>query len=224
MNNWTLVYEGFEPSKESLREALCTLGNGYFATRGAAPESEADEIHYPGTYLAGGYNRLKTDIAGRVVENEDLVNMPNWLLTRFRPEGGDWFNLMSVEILSYRQELDIKEGVLSRSVRFRDKQKRETTVIERRRFVHIATMHLAGLEITVIPENWTGRIQIHSGLDGTVINAGVERYKQLNSKHLEPVKSGSVNDDMFICSFRPINHLSVWLRPQGCVFFLMMNP
>jgi hypothetical protein len=54
--------------------------------RGGA-ESEADTIHYPGTYLAGGYNRLKTEIAGRVIENEDLVNMPNWLLTRFRPEG-----------------------------------------------------------------------------------------------------------------------------------------
>ena len=38
-----------------LREALCTLGNGYFATRGAAEEADADEIHYPGTYLAGGY-------------------------------------------------------------------------------------------------------------------------------------------------------------------------
>jgi len=195
MNNWTLVYEGFEPSQEGLREALCTLGNGYFATRGAAAESEADEIHYPGTYLAGGYNRLKTEIAGRVVENEDLVNMPNWLLTKFRPEGGDWFNLMSGEILSYRQELDMKDGLLLRRVRFRDKQKRETTFLERR-FVHMAKMHLAGIEITVIPENWSGRIQIHTALDGTVINAGVERYKQLNSKHLEPVKSGSVNNDI----------------------------
>jgi len=54
MNSWKLIYEDFQPSKESLREALCTLGNGYFATRGAAPESEADKIHYPGTYLAGG--------------------------------------------------------------------------------------------------------------------------------------------------------------------------
>jgi len=195
MNNWTLVYEGFEPSQEGLREALCTLGNGYFATRGAAAESEADEIHYPGTYLAGGYNRLKTEIAGRVVENEDLVNMPNWLLTKFRPEEGDWFNLMSGEILSYRQELDMKDGLLLRRVRFRDKQKRETTFLERR-FVHMAKMHLAGIEITVIPENWSGRIQIHTALDGTVINAGVERYKQLNSKHLEPVKSGSVNNDI----------------------------
>ena len=29
------------------------------------PEAVADDIHYPGTYLAGGYNRLRTDIAGQ---------------------------------------------------------------------------------------------------------------------------------------------------------------
>ena len=31
---WSLVYEGFDPAREGIREALCTLGNGYFATRG----------------------------------------------------------------------------------------------------------------------------------------------------------------------------------------------
>ena len=195
MNNWTLAYEGFDPSKESLREALCTLGNGYFTARGAAPESSADEIHYPGTYLAGGYNRLETEIAGRVVENEDLVNMPNWLFFTFRPENGDWFNLMSVDIVSYRQELNIKHGILTRSVRFRDKQNRETTLTVRR-MVHMANMHLAALEATITPENWSGRIQVRSGLDGTVINAGVERYKQLNSKHLEPLETGAADDDV----------------------------
>lgn len=195
MNAWTLVYEGFDPSRENLREALCTVGNGYFATRGAAPESRADEIHYPGTYLAGGYNRLQTDLAGRMVENEDLVNMPNWLLTRFRPEGGVWFNLLSVDILSYHQELNLKAGVLTRTVRFRDRQDRETTLIQRR-FVHMEQMHLAALETTIIPENWDGRIQVLSALDGTVINAGVERYKQLNSKHLQPVSTGAVNDEI----------------------------
>lgn len=194
MNNWIHTYDGFEPEKENLREAICTLGNGYFATRGAAPESEADDTHYPGTYLAGGYNRLKTEIAGRVIENEDLVNMPNWLILKFRPEGGDWFNLMSVDILSYKQEIDMKHGILTRTVRFRDKQGRETTVTNRR-IVHMGNMHLAALVTTIIPENWSGRMDVRSALDGTVINAGVERYKQLNNKHLEPLKTGTVDKD-----------------------------
>jgi len=194
MNSWILAYDKFDPEKESLREALCTLGNGYFATRGAAPESPADDIHYPGTYLAGGYNRVKTDIAGRVVENEDLVNMPNWLPVRFRFEGAGWLNLLSVDILSYRQELHLKEGILSRKMRFRDKQDRESTLVQRR-FVHMEHMHIAAVETTIVPENWSGRIQIFSGLDGTVINAGVERYKQLNGKHLKPIRSGAVDEE-----------------------------
>ncbi len=194
MSPWALVYDEFDPKTESLRESLCTLGNGYFATRGAAPESEADAIHYPGTYLAGGYNRLKTEIAGRVIENEDLVNMPNWLVTKFRPEGGDWFNLQSVDILFYRQELNLKNGLLSRTVKIRDKQNRKTFIIQRR-FVHMDHMHLAALETTIIPENWAGRIQVLSSIDGSVINAGVERYKQLNSKHLEPVRSQELDNE-----------------------------
>ena len=104
MTSWSLVYEGFDPSQEGLREALCTLGNGHFATRGAAEFAEADGVHYPGTYLAGCYNRLKTEINGHVIENEDLVNLPNWLLLTFRIGDGAWFHLKQVDILAYRQE------------------------------------------------------------------------------------------------------------------------
>ena len=136
MSNWLLQYEGFDPDQEKLREALCTLGNGYFATRGAAEEAIADPIHYPATYIAGGYNQLNTEVAGRTIANEDLVNFPNWLRLTFRIENGDWFNIMAVEILSYRQELNLKIGVLMKSVRFRDKQGRETTVVSRR-LVHM---------------------------------------------------------------------------------------
>ena len=34
------------------------------------------------------YNRLTTSLAGREIENEDLVNLPNWLPLSFRIEEG----------------------------------------------------------------------------------------------------------------------------------------
>ena len=83
-DQWTLVYEGYRPEDEGLREALCAVGNGYFMTRGACAQSSADRVHYPGTYLAGGFNRLVSAVAGRTIENEDLVNLPNWLPLTFR--------------------------------------------------------------------------------------------------------------------------------------------
>jgi alpha,alpha-trehalase len=195
MSDWTLVYEGFEPAREGLREALCTLGNGYFATRGAAAEAVADDIHYPGTYLAGGYNRLQTEMAGRTIENEDLVNLPNWLALTFRIEDGAWFDLMSVELLDYRQELDLRGGLLRRRVRFRDKQGRQSLLLSRR-LVHMGRPHLAALETTLTAENWSGRVEWRSALDGRGINAGVKRYRNLNSKHLEPLQTGVIGDEM----------------------------
>jgi trehalose/maltose hydrolase-like predicted phosphorylase len=72
VTEWTLRYDGYSPREEGLREALCTTGNGYFATRGAAPELAADGTHYPGTYIAGCFNELRTEVAGRTVENECL--------------------------------------------------------------------------------------------------------------------------------------------------------
>jgi trehalose/maltose hydrolase-like predicted phosphorylase len=107
---WTLTYDGFDPASERLREALCTLGNGYFATRGAAPEAAAGDVHYPGTYVAGCYNRAVSRVGGREVENEDLVNLPNWLPLTFRAQGGDWLDLSRQEVLGLRQELDDLEG------------------------------------------------------------------------------------------------------------------
>jgi alpha,alpha-trehalase len=195
--HWLFSYEGFEPAKEGLREALCTLGNGYFATRGAAPESSADETHYPGTYLAGGYNRLKTDLAGRVVENEDLVNMPNWLPLTFRLEGGDWFNAHAVKLLEYQQVLDMARGLLLRTVRFQDKQGRRTRV-EQRRFVHMRDKHMAGQELVLVPENWSGRVHLRSALDGQVVNGGVPRYRQLNCKHLRSLVTEEVDAETLL--------------------------
>ena len=191
---WVMAYEGFNPEQEGLREALCTLGNGYFATRGAAPESTADDIHYPGTYVTGCYNRLKTRVAGQTIENESLVNVPNWLPVKFRFQNGDWFNVEKVNVLEYRQELNIRQGVLSRLVRFADEKDRRTRIFQRR-FVSMANSHLAGLETTIVAENWSGHVLVHSALDGQVTNNGVKRYRQLNSRHLTPVETESTNSE-----------------------------
>ena len=194
MSGWKLTYDTWNPDQQPLREALCTLGNGYFATRGAAEESQAGTPHYPGTYLAGGYNRLTTEVKGRLVENEDLVNWPNWLCLTFRPEGGAWLDLTTFEILEFRQELDLKRGVLQRKIRFRDPDGKETTLLSRR-IVNMGEPHMAAVEWTLTPHNWSGVAEIRTGLDGTVSNAGVARYRELNSRHLEYEESGPTGED-----------------------------
>jgi len=191
---WSLVFEDFDPPRERIRETLCTLGKGYFATRAAAVWARADENHYPGTYLAGGYNRLRTDIAGRVVENEDLVNFPNWLALNFRIGDQDWFDPNTVRLMSYRQELDLRRGLLLRTIRFEDAQGRRS-LLQEQRLVSMADMHLGALELTLTAENWSGPVTVRSGIDGRVVNAGAALYRKFNNKHLEPLASEIVGDD-----------------------------
>lgn len=183
-DEWVLRYEGLDPKQEGLREALCTLGNGVFATRGAAEEQQAGAVSYPGTYIGGVYNQLSSEVAGQTVVNEDLVNCPNWLWLTFRPADGPWLDLWTADVSEYAQELDLRSGILTRAFRVRDERGRVTRLVSRR-FVHMGSPNLAALSWELTPENWSGEVIIRAGLDGSVTNAGVARYRQLSGKHLE---------------------------------------
>jgi alpha,alpha-trehalase len=202
-DGWSLLYQDYEAAAEGRRETLCALGNGYFVTRAAAPDSAADGVHYPGTYLAGGYDRRVSEVGGRRIENEDLVNVPNWLPLSVRIDDGDWLHCDRAEVLDYRQELDLKRGLLLRSLRLRDHLGRITRWNEQR-FVSMDDRHIAALAVTVTAENWAGRLTVRSALDGTVTNGGVARYRDLESRHLEPVASAEVADDVIFLQSRMI--------------------
>jgi beta-phosphoglucomutase family hydrolase len=189
---WRLRYVGFDPATEPLREALCTLGNGYWATRGAAPEVDATSPHYPGTYLAGVYNRLRTQVNGSSTEDESLVNCPNWLPLTFRIGGdenrGDadtWFDVDTAELLDYEQTLDLGRAVLTRAFRTRDSAGRITRITQQR-FVSQHDGKVAGLEATFEAENWSGSLIVRSALEGRVANRNVPEYRLLADTHLVP--------------------------------------
>ncbi|MGO4784310.1 glycoside hydrolase family 65 protein [Cryobacterium sp. W22_MBD10_FK3] len=208
---WLLRFDGFDPAAEGHREALCTLGNGYWGTRGAAPEARTDSVHYPGTYLAGVYNPLSTEVhrgeaAGgeHVRDDEHMVNAPNWLSLWFRTGGGPgsssvgdfaapdtgWFHPETADLLDYSQELDLRRGLLTRLMRFRDPRGRITRV-QSRRFVSQAAPHVAVLETTFVAEDWSGPLTVRSAIDGRVANRNVTSDRLLAHLHLIP---GSTRD------------------------------
>ena len=185
MSDFLLVYEGFEPAEEGLREALTSTGNGYFCTRGCAEWEDANDTHYPGTYAHGVYNRRTTVMGIHPVPNEDLVNLPNWLVLKLRIEGDQPFRLTEVELLSYRHAYDIRNALVLRELCFRDRAGRETS-LRSRRFVSMHRMHQGAIAWDLTPENWSGQVEVVSALDGRVVNQGVARYRQLEGRHLDP--------------------------------------
>jgi trehalose/maltose hydrolase-like predicted phosphorylase len=195
VDGFLLAYDGFDPGAEGLREALTSTGNGYLCTRGAAEWEDADGVHYPGTYVHGGYNRETTILGGLPVLNEDLVNLPNWLVLGLRIEGEDAIRIADVELLGYRHELDIRYATVVRHLRFRDRAGRQTT-LRSRRFVSMADAHHAGIEWALVPENWSGRVEVVTAIDGRVRNGGVARYQQLEGRHLSPVSPRTLGPEV----------------------------
>ncbi len=183
-SEFMLVYDGFDPSGEGLREALTSTGNGYFCARGFAEWEDADDVHYPGMYAHGVYNRESTIVGGRSVPNEDLVNLPRCLALKLVIEEEDPIRLSNVELLSYRHSYDVRYALLTRELRFRDRTGRETSLTSRR-FVSMGRMHLGALEWEIVAENWSGRAKVLSVVDGRVLNRGVARYQQLWGRHLD---------------------------------------
>jgi trehalose/maltose hydrolase-like predicted phosphorylase len=196
-----LVYDGFDPAEEGLREALTSTGNGYFCTRGCAEWEDADDTHYPGTYAHGVYNRETTVMGGHPVPNEDLVNLPNWLVLKLRIDGEEPFRLADVELLSYRHEYDCRNAVVLRELRFRDRAGRETSLTSRR-FVSMHRMHQAAIAWDLTAANWSGPVEVVSALDGRVVNQGVARYRQLEGRHLDPQGPRVAGDDVIALKAR----------------------
>jgi trehalose/maltose hydrolase-like predicted phosphorylase len=190
----TLSYDDFDAESEGLREALTSTGNGYFCSRGAAEWEDAGTVHYPGTYAHGCLNRETTIFGGTPVLNEDLVNLPNWLVLKLRIEGDEAIRLDNVKLLSYRHDYDIRRAMVQRELRFRDHVGRETT-LRSRRFVSMAHSHQAAIEFTFTPENWSGRAEVVSALDGRVINQMVARYQDLEGRHLDPVSPRTFGEE-----------------------------
>jgi beta-phosphoglucomutase family hydrolase len=200
--NWTVTYDDYAPEHEMKRESLCAMGNGKFCTRGTEVSAQSDDNHYPGTYVAGGYNSIWLESGGSRFEREELVNMPNWLCLTFKilpndnneKQDAEWFSIDKVEILEYKQTLNLKEGILYRDMQVKDKHGRETK-ISARHFVHMKYSHLAGLDYVIEPLNWSGKVVVRSAIDGSILNSGDQIDPKFKAnKHLTTLDRNAKDD------------------------------
>ena len=194
---WTFGYTGFEPENEKLRETLTTVGNGYLGVRGALETERAGTLSYPGTYLAGIFNKTPTRLHGRDIYNNDLVNCPNWLLLELRIGKGAFVSPFSMNILSYRHELCMKNGSMHRDMVVQDQLGRIVR-IHSVRFASMAHPHLLALRFSIEPVNFSAPLTLRSCIDGNITNDGVPRYRALNQQHLEFVDAGKFTAGVFL--------------------------
>jgi len=221
---WLLTYHGMDPAHEGHREALTTLGNGYMAARGAAPESVSDGVHYPGTYLAGVYNRLISTIHGQQSEDEHMVNVPNWLPVDLALEPGRWWSEGGLRLRTETRELDIRRAVLSRHVTLASADGRELDVSQRR-IVSAAHPHLAALETTLTARGWNGPVDLRLGIDAGVTNSNVPSEALLANRHLRVLSAGTTGEDIDWMETETTNsHVRIATAARILVSGVVANP
>jgi beta-phosphoglucomutase family hydrolase len=196
---WSISHFGYDTTKERSREALLTIGNGFFGTRGALEESHIEPTNYPATYMAGVYNRVKSKVGDKEIENEDIVNTINWLPITFKVAEGDWFDPNKDEVLELDRTLNFRNGVLIKKMLVRDSDGRET-LVKARRFVSMDNQHHAAIDYSLTPLNYSGYLRIKSSLRVPPHNDGVERYKHFNQKQLTPTSQGAKENISFIAA------------------------
>jgi len=190
---WRLNYISYDASKEKSRETLLSVGNGFFATRGSMEESKSGEKTYHASYMAGLYNKRKSKVGDRWIENEDFVNFIDWIPVSFKPEGGEWFDPENHKFELLERYLDLKKGELHRTIKVCHSDGKETQVSSVR-LISMDDPHLAFQEYSIKPLNYEGIIEVRSMIDGNLKNDGVERYRDLDQKHLDIVDSGYSED------------------------------
>ena len=166
-----------------------SIGNGFFCTRGADPEPGAHRRDYHATYITNVLNELVTPIQlkpgepPRNVSNEDLVNCIDWLPLTFKIDDGPWFDPTTAKIVSGKKTLCLDDGSLVRELVVCDKEGRETSIVSKM-CASMADPHLAALEYTVNPLNYSGTITVQSGLRADHKNEGVVRYSKYDQRHV----------------------------------------
>ena len=146
---WRLVETGYDPAAGELGETLFATGNGYLGLRANAADGRAG--HERGTFINGLHETWRIHHAeyayGFAETGQTIINAPDAKVIRLYVDD-EPLNLDLSELLEFRQELDFRAGVHSRSVIWRTPAGKRVRV-EATRMVSFVERHLAVLTFEV---------------------------------------------------------------------------
>jgi len=167
--DWILIETQFDLDQLQSKETVFTIGNGYLGTRGSFEEGYPHAL--PATFINGLYDDVP-------VVYTELVNCPDWL-PLIVIVNGDRFRLDQGEILSYDRQLDLRQGLLSRTLRWRSPSG-NTIDIKFERFASLADPHVLALRCHITPIDFDGLIEIQASINGYPENQGFNHWEGLD--------------------------------------------
>ncbi len=161
---WVISEDFFDPHKGHHKETIFTVGNGYLCTRGAFEEGYPND--HRATFIHGVFDEAP-------IVFTELANAPDWLPIQVYLNG-ERFALDSGTINSFSRTLDLRTGLLRRTVRWRSPAGL-TATLTFERFASLADEHLLYIRCRVIPE-FAGTVEFRAGLNGNMHNEGLVHF------------------------------------------------
>ncbi|WP_285769360.1 glycosyl hydrolase family 65 protein [Peribacillus sp. SI8-4] len=142
--------------------SLMTVGNGYFGLRASHEENYVGQTR--GMYVAGIYNKATAN------EPSDLVNLPDMVGMNIELDG-EYFSLITGEILSYQRQLNLENGELRRDIVWKNGAGSRFRLT----FQRLAAkndLHVLATKLTVTSLDKPAQMKIVTGIDAQQTNYG----------------------------------------------------
>lgn len=165
-----IIQTSIEHQRNQLAESITSLGNGYMGCRGNYEEYYTGDT-LKGTYIAGVWVPDKTRVGwwkngypryyGKVINAPDFLSFDLFL-------DGERLDLAKANILSFYREVNLKNGIMSRKMDIQTLK--GSFSITSSRFFSIVRQPIAVLNYTFTSIDYTGTVEIRTGLNGDVSN------------------------------------------------------
>jgi kojibiose phosphorylase len=170
---WLFSSEGFDPFREREVETWFTVANGETGTRGSVEEGSA--VSTPATFVAGVFG----DGTGEPHFRQP-VPAPDWLNLRLLVDGTQ-LTLANGEILEHRRVLDMRQGVVYRYWRQRDRFGR-TVRVRTARFASLADRAIMAVRAEATLEDRSAML-VWEGCVGVSYAGGPTLATTFESRH-----------------------------------------
>lgn len=165
---WRVTETSLQPERVPAQETVFTVGNGYVGTRGTFEEG------YPGRDPVTLVHGLWDDVP---IVFTELVNAPDWTGMDILVNG-QRLRLDRGTILAYRRELDVREGVLRRYVRWQSDHG-DVVDVYWERFASWPEPHILAQRVWAVPVNRAAEIVVRPYLTAWVPNAEVMHWQRV---------------------------------------------
>ncbi|WP_438761322.1 glycoside hydrolase family 65 protein [Enterococcus sp. AZ194] len=167
---WKIATHSLDRENKRLMESLTSIGNGYMGMRGMFEETYTGDTHQ-GTYLAGVWFPDKTRVGWWKNGYPDyfgkVINATNFIGVKIVVNNQE-LDLAKQEVNDFYVELDMKNGLLSRTFIYQTAETKIKFTFER--FVSIVQRELAFIRLTMTVLEGTPKLSVSSLVDGQVKN------------------------------------------------------